>query len=68
LLRVQDDRRQAGGPEVRELIVLERDQGRDDDGRPCSHQPGELVDRRLAPASRQDRQHVASLDRSRDGA
>ena len=58
LRRVQDRRRQARRAQVGELVVLERDQRRHDDGRPAAQQAGELVDRRLPAAGRQHREHV----------
>jgi hypothetical protein len=60
LLRVEHDRRQAGRPHMRELVVLQRDQRRDDDRRARSEHPGQLVDRRLPAPGRQHRQHVAA--------
>src|SRR5262249_20337217 len=53
---------------MRELIVLQRDQRRDDDGRSAEHQPGELVDGGLAAAGREDGEHIAPRDRGRDSA
>ena len=58
LLRVQHDRRQAGRVQVGELIVLQRDQRRDDDGWPRPQHPGQLVDGRLPAAGGQHGQHV----------
>ena len=58
LRRVQDRRRQPGRAQVGELVVLERDQRRHDDGGAAAQQAGELVDRRLPAAGRQDREHV----------
>ena len=40
---------QARRPQVRQLVVLQRDQRRHDDGRAVAQQAGQLVDRRLAP-------------------
>ena len=60
LLRVEHDRRQASRLQVRELVVLQRDQRRDDDRRPRSEHPGQLVDRRLPAAGGQHGQHVAA--------
>ena len=53
---------------MRDLVILQRDQRRDDDRRPFQEQPRELVDRGLAAAGRQDGQHVASRDRRRHGS
>src|SRR5262245_45326805 len=53
---------------MRELIVLQRDQRRDDDRRSAEHEPGELVDGGLAAARRQDGEHIAPRDRGRDSA
>ena len=44
---------------MRELVVLQRDQWRDDDRRPGTEQPRELVDGRLPAAGRQHREDVA---------
>ena len=60
LLRVEHDGPQAGRLQVGELVVLQRDQRRDDDRRPGPQQPGQLVDRRLPAAGRQHGQHVAA--------
>src|SRR5256714_9390869 len=45
---------------MRQLVALQRDQRRDDNGRPAEQQAGELVDRRLAAAGRQHREDGAS--------
>ena len=66
LLRVQHDRGQARRAQMRKLIVLQRDQRRDDHGGPVSQQAGELVDRRLAATGWQNCQDVASFARCRD--
>ena len=68
LVRVEHDRVEAGGAQMRELVVLQRDQRRDDDRRPGPEQPGELVDRRLPAAGRQHRKDVAPIGRRRRGA
>ena len=68
LPRVQHDRVQAGRAQVGELIVLERDQRRDDDGRARPQQPGQLVDGRLPGPGRQHGQHVAARDQRLDRA
>jgi hypothetical protein len=68
LLRVQDDRGQARLAQMGKLIVLQRDQRRHDHRRPVPQQAGELVDRRLAAAGRQHREHVAPAARRNDGA
>ena len=60
LLGVQDDRVQARRPQVQELIVLQRDQWRDDHRRARPQQPGQLVDRRLSAARRQDRENITA--------
>ena len=49
-----------------DLVALERDQRRDDDGRARRQQPGDLVDRRLARAGRHDDQRVAPGERGLD--
>jgi hypothetical protein len=41
------------------LVLLERDERRDDDRRPVDQHPGELVDRRLAGTGRHDAERVA---------
>jgi hypothetical protein len=45
------------------LVLLQRDERRDDDGGPVDEEAGELVDRRLARARRHDAQRVAPTDR-----
>ncbi len=45
LLRVQHDRPQSSRPQVAQLIILQRDQRRDDDGGPSSQYSRQLVDR-----------------------
>ena len=49
-----------------DLVALERDQRRHDDGRAGRQQPGDLVDRRLARAGGHDDQHVAPVQRRLD--
>ena len=56
---VADSRRP---PEVRQLVVLQRYQRRYDDGGPAAQQARQLVDRRLAAAGGQNRDHVAPGD------
>ncbi len=62
LLRVEDDSRHAGGAQVGELVILQRDQRRNDDRRPRPHQPRQLVDRRFPAASGQYGQYIAAAD------
>jgi hypothetical protein len=49
---------------MRRLIVLQRDQRRNDDGWAGAQQTGQLVDRGLAAAGRKDGQDIATIDRS----
>jgi hypothetical protein len=58
LVHREQHRPQPRRPQVGQLIVLQRDQRRDDDGRPRPQHPGQLVDRRLAAAGRQHGQHI----------
>ena len=58
--------RQARRLEVRQLVVLERDQRRHDDRGAAAQQAGQLVDRRLAAAGGQDREHVPARRRGGD--
>ena len=51
---------------MRELIVLEGNEGRDDDGGPGPQQAGELVDRGLAATGGQDGENVTSAGRCGD--
>ena len=48
--------------ELRDLVLHERDQGRDDEGRAAAREAGELVAERLPRARRHDEQHVLALD------
>src|SRR5436190_749879 len=48
------------------LVLLQRDQRRDDDGRAIDEQRGNLVDRRLAKAGGHDRERVMSLEHELD--
>jgi len=59
LVRVEHERFEACRPEMRQLVVLQRDQRRDDDRRPGPQEPGELVDGRLPASGRQHREDVA---------
>ncbi len=68
LVRVEHERFEACRPEMRQLVVLQRDQRRDDDRRPGPQQPGELVDGRLSASGRQHREDVAPFGRRGSGA
>ena len=58
----------ARGPlaQIVDLVALERDQRRDDDGGARRQQPGDLVDRRLARARRHDDERVATVEHRLD--
>jgi len=58
----------AGRPvaQILDLLALQGDQGRDDDGRARDQQAGDLVDRRLARAGRHHDQRVAPGQRRLD--
>jgi len=49
---------QAEGLELRDLILHERDQGRDDEGRAAAGEAGELVAQRLPRTRGHDQEHV----------
>jgi len=49
-----------------QLISLQRDQRRDDDRRPGTQQPCQLIDRRLPAPGRQHRQDVAAAGQRLD--
>ena len=66
LVRVENDRCQAGGAEVRKLVLLQRDQRRNDDGRTLAHHPGKFIDRRLTPAGRKNGKDVTPRHRRFD--
>ena len=52
--------------QVLDLLALERDQRRDDDGGAGQQQRGDLVDRRLARAGRHDHERVAAVEHRLD--
>ena len=54
-------RPQAERLELRDLVVHERDQGRDDERRAAAGEAGELVAERLAGAGGHDEQHVLAV-------
>jgi len=64
LRRADPDRACAGAGrlDAGDLVVLQGEQRRDDDGRPVDEQSGELVDQRLARAGRRDQQHVLPVE------
>jgi hypothetical protein len=53
--------------ELRELVVLQRDQRRYDDRHSRQHRARQLVDGRLAGAGRKDRENVPALEQRDDG-
>jgi hypothetical protein len=50
------------------LVVLQRNQRRDDDGRTVAHHPGEFIDRRLTAAGGENREDITSCHRRLDRA
>ena len=57
---------QASRAQVSQLIILQRDERRDNDGRARPQQPRQFVDRRFPRTGRQNGQHVAVGDQGFD--